>query len=84
MGKKTVIIEKEHFGGTCLNVGCIPTKALLRSAEALKEVKESAQFGVVDVDTSSAALDLKEVQARKTNGQPAGRRCSGAAKETAQ
>ena len=67
MGKKTVIIEKEHFGGTCLNVGCIPTKALLRSAEALKEVKESAQFGVVDVDTSSAALDLKKVQARKKN-----------------
>ena len=30
MGKKTVIIEKENFGGTCLNVGCIPTKALLR------------------------------------------------------
>ena len=67
MGRKTVIIEKEHFGGTCLNVGCIPTKALLRSAEALKEVKESAQFGVVDVDTSSAALDLKKVQARKKN-----------------
>lgn len=65
MGKKTVIVEKEHFGGTCLNVGCIPTKALLRSAEALKEVKESAAFGVTDVDVSNAALDLKKVQARK-------------------
>lgn len=65
MGKKTVIVEKEHFGGTCLNVGCIPTKALLRSAEALKEVKESAAFGVMDVDVSNAALDLKKVQARK-------------------
>lgn len=67
MGKKTVIIEKENFGGTCLNVGCIPTKALLRSAEALKEVKESSQFGVVDVDTSSASLDLVKVQERKKN-----------------
>ncbi len=67
MGKRTVIIEKEHFGGTCLNVGCIPTKALLRSAEALKEVKESAAFGVVDVDTSNAALDLVKVQERKKN-----------------
>ena len=65
MGKKTVIIEKQHFGGTCLNVGCIPTKALLRSAEALKEVKESAEFGVTGLDTSEAALDLVKVQARK-------------------
>lgn len=65
MGKKTVIIEKENFGGTCLNVGCIPTKALLRSAEALKEVKESSNFGVVDVDTSNATLDLAKVQERK-------------------
>lgn len=65
MGKKTVIIEKENFGGTCLNVGCIPTKALLRSAEALKEVKESSKFGVISVDTSSAALDLTKVQERK-------------------
>lgn len=65
MGKKTVIIEKQHFGGTCLNVGCIPTKALLRSAEALKEIKESAEFGVTGLDTSEAALDLVKVQARK-------------------
>lgn len=65
MGKKTVIIEKEHFGGTCLNVGCIPTKALLRSAEALKVVKESEGFGVIDVDVSNAKLDLTKVQKRK-------------------
>ena len=40
LGKRTCIIEKEHFGGVCLNEGCIPTKTLLRSAEALKEVKD--------------------------------------------
>ena len=67
MGKNTVIIEKEHFGGTCLNVGCIPTKVLLRSAEALKEVKESGGFGVTGVDTSGAFLDMKRVQERKKN-----------------
>lgn len=66
MGKKTCIIEKEHFGGVCLNEGCIPTKALLRSAEALKEVKESSKFGVVDVETADAKLDMKKVQNRKT------------------
>ena len=65
MGKKTVIIEKEHVGGTCLNVGCIPTKALLKSAEALKEVKECGAFGVIGVDVSKAALDLETVQNRK-------------------
>ena len=65
MGKKTVIVEKQHFGGTCLNVGCIPTKALLRSAEALKEIKDSAEFGVTGLDTSEAVLDLVKVQARK-------------------
>ncbi|MBQ9015485.1 MAG: dihydrolipoyl dehydrogenase [Firmicutes bacterium] len=65
LGKKVVIAEKENFGGTCLNVGCIPTKALLRSAESLKEVKESAAFGVIDVDVADAKLDLVKVQARK-------------------
>lgn len=65
MGKRIVIIEKEHFGGTCLNVGCIPTKALLRSAEVLKEVKECAEFGVIHVETGEAGLDLAKVQERK-------------------
>ena len=64
-GMKVALFEKEHLGGTCLNVGCIPTKALLRSAEALKEVKEAAKFGVVDVDATKADLDLTKVQDRK-------------------
>ena len=66
LGKKTCIIEKDHFGGVCLNEGCIPTKALLRSAEALKEVKESSKFGVVDVETSDAKIDMGKVQKRKS------------------
>ena len=66
LGKKTCIIEKEHFGGVCLNEGCIPTKALLRSAESLKEVKESSKFGVIDIETANAKLDMKKVQKRKT------------------
>ncbi|MEL7650193.1 MAG: dihydrolipoyl dehydrogenase [Sedimentibacter sp.] len=66
MGKRTCLIEKEHYGGVCLNEGCIPTKALLRSAEALKEVKESSKFGVVNVETADAKLDMKIVQKRKS------------------
>lgn len=65
LGKRTAVIEKKNFGGVCINRGCIPTKALLRSAEALKEVKESAKFGVVDLDVSTAKLDLNLVQKRK-------------------
>lgn len=65
MGKKTVIVEKQHFGGTCLNVGCIPTKALLRSAEALKEIRESGKFGITGIDVSAADIDLVKVQERK-------------------
>lgn len=65
MGKKTVIIEKENFGGTCLNVGCIPTKALLRSAQALNDVKEADKFGVINTEITNIDLDLVKVQDRK-------------------
>lgn len=66
LGKKTCIIEKRHFGGVCLNEGCIPTKTLLRSSEVLKEVRESAKFGVTDVDVKDAKMDMAAVQNRKT------------------
>lgn len=66
MGKKVCIAEKEHFGGTCLNVGCIPTKALLKSAETLKEVKEAAAYGVIGVNEADIKINLEDVQKRKT------------------
>ena len=43
---KTAIIEKEKLGGVCLNWGCIPTKALLKSAEVFEEIKQAKTFGV--------------------------------------
>ena len=42
LGAEVTLIEKDKLGGTCLNVGCIPTKALLHSAEVLTEAKNSA------------------------------------------
>jgi dihydrolipoamide dehydrogenase len=45
-GKKTLLVEKQHLGGTCLNVGCIPTKTLLNSVKLYLHAKEAAQFGV--------------------------------------
>lgn len=46
LGAKTVCVEKEYLGGTCLNVGCIPSKAMIASVEALNHVKQCKAFGV--------------------------------------
>ncbi len=46
LGFKTAIIEKRHLGGVCLNIGCIPTKALLRSAEVLESIQHASDYGV--------------------------------------
>ncbi|WP_152971260.1 FAD-dependent oxidoreductase, partial [Rhizobium ecuadorense] len=47
LGLKTAIVEREHMGGICLNWGCIPTKALLRSAEVLDHANHFKDFGLV-------------------------------------
>ncbi|MCE9571737.1 MAG: dihydrolipoyl dehydrogenase [Deltaproteobacteria bacterium] len=47
LGLKTACIERESLGGICLNWGCIPTKALLRSAEVYETVHKAAEFGVI-------------------------------------
>lgn len=47
LGARTILVERDKLGGTCLNVGCIPTKALLHSVEVLREAKEAEPFGVV-------------------------------------
>jgi dihydrolipoamide dehydrogenase len=47
LGLRTAVVEQAHLGGICLNWGCIPTKALLRSAEILHTVGEAAGFGIV-------------------------------------
>src|SRR5204863_6886701 len=46
LGFKTAVIEKESLGGICLNWGCIPTKALLKSAQVLEHVKHSKDYGI--------------------------------------
>ena len=46
LGLKTAIIEKESLGGVCLNWGCIPTKALLKSAQVFEYIKHSADYGI--------------------------------------
>ena len=49
-GKKTAVVEREALGGICLNWGCIPTKALLKSAEVLESMRHAKDFGLVATD----------------------------------
>ena len=56
LGLKTAIVERENLGGICLNWGCIPTKALLRSAEVFNQMKHAAEYGL-SADNIKADLD---------------------------
>ncbi|MGM0853014.1 MAG: dihydrolipoyl dehydrogenase [Bacillota bacterium] len=62
LGLKTAIVEKGKLGGTCLHKGCIPSKALLRSAEVYATAKHSEDFGV---KIDGVELDFTKVQSRK-------------------
>lgn len=62
LGGEVTLIEKEYLGGTCLNVGCIPTKSLLHSAELYEEAKEGAKYGVI---ASDVKIDFAKVQEKK-------------------
>ncbi len=62
LGKKVVLVEKDKLGGTCLNYGCIPTKALVQSVSVLNHIKESSHYGF---DISDFAIDFKKVMGRK-------------------
>ncbi len=61
-GMKTAIVERKLFGGTCVNVGCIPTKALVASAHAAYIARRGADFGVA---IDGVRVDMKAVKARK-------------------
>lgn len=72
LGKKVAIIEKEYWGGVCLNVGCIPTKSLLRNAEIVHIVtKEADKFGLtgeMSADYGKAFSRSRQVSDRMVNG----------------
>ncbi|UUD35538.1 dihydrolipoyl dehydrogenase [Mycoplasmopsis caviae] len=59
-GKKILIVEKEFWGGVCLNIGCIPTKAMLKSTDVLETVLNAASYGVV------GNLDKLKIDLQKT------------------
>lgn len=63
LGKRVVLFEERELGGTCLNRGCIPTKALLRSAEAYHKARNSSDLGV---SVRGVELDTRVMHERKS------------------
>src|SRR5512137_299024 len=63
LGMKVACVEREALGGTCLNVGCIPSKALLDSSEKYHEAK--ASLGKHGINVAGVTLDLPRMMARK-------------------
>jgi dihydrolipoamide dehydrogenase len=72
LGLKTAVVEREHLGGICLNWGCIPTKALLRSSEILHLFHRAAEFGIaadnIRFDVTKIVERSRKVAAQLSNG----------------
>src|ERR687897_3013555 len=66
LGLKTAVVERQKaLGGTCLIWGCIPTKALLEHAHALKIAQSAKEWGLAGIDAAIVRIDMPAVHARK-------------------
>ena len=73
LGQKTAIVDKQWLGGVCLNVGCIPSKALLRNAEVAELLRHRGQdfgfsFDNLQLDYAAAVKRSRQIAARQTKG----------------
>ncbi len=64
LGKKVTLVEKENIGGVCLNIGCIPSKALISASHRVEEVKNSEDMGI---SVEGVKVDFSKVQAWKNS-----------------
>lgn len=64
LGQKTAVVEKEYFGGVCLNVGCIPSKALIYASTQFHKIKNEASH--IGIEVSNPKLDVAKTQAWKS------------------
>lgn len=62
LGKTVAVVEKNKLGGTCLNVGCIPSKTLLKQSELVEEMKQADAWGI---KTGSISIDFNQLMKRK-------------------
>lgn len=60
LGARVAIVEKGTFGGTCLNVGCIPSKAYLKNVEIIEHIRNAASRGII-IDSSQIKIDMEKV-----------------------
>ena len=63
LGAKVTLIEREHLGGTCLNIGCIPTKCLLHSAELVEDIKNQGKD--IGVKVTGVEVDFQKADRRR-------------------
>ena len=72
LGLATAVVEKDRLGGVCVNIGCIPTKALLHSANLIRQVRDSAEFGIevgaVKTDYGKAMQRSRRVAEQNSKG----------------
>src|SRR5215207_4727368 len=72
LGLKTAVVDREHLGGICLNWGCIPTKALLRSAEIYHYMQHAGDYGLsvqgASFDAAAVVKRSRGVSARLNGG----------------
>src|SRR5690348_12435220 len=73
LGMKTAVVERENLGGICLNWGCIPTKALLRTAEVAHLIDHAEEFGLkvkgkVEPDLAAIVKRSRNVAKQLSNG----------------
>ena len=62
LGLSALVVEKEFVGGTCLNIGCIPSKALLEATHRLTAVHDASRFGI---EVGDVSVDFPRMQAAK-------------------
>ena len=58
LGMKTAVVESQHLGGICLNWGCIPTKALLRTAEVYRNIQHAEKYGL---SVNGLSFDINKI-----------------------
>lgn len=66
LGKKVAIVEKDQYGGTCLNRGCIPTKDFLKNVEIIKNIKKAKKRGVM-IENDNFTIDIQKIVAHKNS-----------------
>lgn len=82
LGAKVALVERHLLGGDCLNVGCVPSKALIRAARAAHEIRRAAEFGLkvpsYEVEFAAVMERVRKLRANSSGGRhriPQGKRC---------